>query len=191
MYLSKGRIIFSKLISSILILGCLFVIVLGISGIGLVISAMGGNYEYIEKDEIGSSLAVYIVFIVIPGALALWAANNLRLTGKANRLNNIFEGDQDGYIPFESLGRMMNTSPDAAKRLFERLVHKGFIIGCTMECDPVLRIVLSEKVMQTAANTVPQNSYSVVSCPGCGASQSVRSGETVKCSYCGKFLRGK
>lgn len=186
MYLSKGRIIFSKLISSILILGCLFVIVLGITGIGLVVSAMGGNYEYIEEDEIGSSLAVYIIFIIIPGVFAVWAVNNLRLTGKANRLNSIFEGDQDGYIPVETLGQLMNISPEAAKRLFDKLVHKGFLTGCCIECDPVLRVVLKGDFAPPE-----QPVLTVVSCPGCGASQSVRIGEVVKCSYCGSFVKGK
>ncbi|MBQ8296889.1 MAG: hypothetical protein IJX77_03810 [Ruminococcus sp.] len=183
MYLSKSRIIITQLFSWIIIFGSVFLCFLGISGVGLVISAIGGERKYMEENEIPSSLAVYIGFIAVGAGFLIWAIRNLRLAGKANKINSIFESDKDGIIDIAGTSRRLGMSEENFIALFDKLVSKGYLIDCSMELEPALRIVLNNGAKNA------EDLFEVVSCPGCGAPQTVKVGYVERCPYCGSDIK--
>ncbi|MBE6861446.1 MAG: zinc ribbon domain-containing protein [Ruminococcus sp.] len=179
MYLSKNKLLFSQLVSWITVLWTAFGIFLGIVGIGLCISAMNGNYNVIEEDEIESHFAVYIAFIIVPGAFLIWAVRNLKLAGKANKFNSMFESDPDGVISAERASRLFGKNVYELTDLFDKLVKKGYLINCSLQNpdNPVF-------VLNNGAETVEER-YDIIHCPNCGAPNSVKYGFIEQCQYCG------
>lgn len=182
MYLSKRKLLFSQLFSWIIILATAFIILLGISGIGLCISAMNGDYSVVQEDEIGSHLAVYIGFIIVPGCFLLWAVRTLILSGKAYKFNSLFEADPDGVVSVEKTARLFGKPVDKFIDLFGKLVKKGFLINCSLENpdEPVI-------VLNNGAEKV-EDRFDVVKCPSCGAPNNIRLGFVGNCKYCSSKL---
>lgn len=182
MYLSKGKLLFSQLFSWAVILSSAFMMFLGISGIGLCISAMNGNYIVVQEDEIGSHLAVYIGFIIVPGCFLLWAVRTLILSGKAYKFNSFFESDPDGVLSVEKTARLFGKPVDKFIDLFSKLVKKGFLINCSLENpdEPVI-------VLNNGAKTV-EGKFDIAQCPSCGASNNIKLGFVENCKYCGAKL---
>ncbi len=182
MYLSKGKLLLSQLVSWFTILWTAFGVFLGITGIGLCISAMNGNYNIIKEDEIGSHLAVYIAFIIVPGAFLIWAVRNLRLSGKAYKFNSLFKGDPDGTVSVEKAAKLFGKPVDEFVDLFGKLVKKGFLINCSLENldDPVI-------VLNNGAKTV-EDRFDTAQCPSCGAFNNIKLGFVENCKYRGAKL---
>lgn len=179
MYLSKGKILFSQLVSWLTILLTAFIILLGIVGIGLCISAMNGNYSIMREDEIESHLAAYIAFIIVPGAFLIWAVKNLRLSGKAYKFNSLFENDPDGTVSVENASKLCGMTVSRFVDVFSKLVKKGFLINCSLENpdNPVISL-------NNGADSADEK-FDIVHCPSCGAPNKVKIGFVEECRYCG------
>ncbi len=179
MYLSKGRLTISQLIAWAMILGCAFVIFLGISGVGLCISALNGSDRYFEEDEIGSALAVYIGFIIVPGVFMFFAVRTLKLAGKAYKFNSLFENDPDGVISVENASRLFGKTVAEVAELFDKLIKKGYLKNCSLQ-NPDKPVF----ILNNGAETVEER-YDIIHCPNCGAPNSVKYGFVEQCQYCG------
>ena len=179
MYLQKGKIFVSQLLAWIMILFHAFWVFMGFVGIGMCISALGGNDKYFEPDEAGTYMAVYSLFVVIPGFIMFLGIRTLRLCGKANKFNSLFESDPDGELSAERTARLFNMPLSKLISLFDKLVKKGYLKNCSLRNpdNPVF-------VLNNGAETVEER-YDIVHCPNCGAPNSVKYGFVEQCQYCG------
>lgn len=182
MYLSKSKLLFSQIVSWVTVLWTAFGVFLGITGIGLCISAMNGNYTVIREDEIESHFAAYIAFVIVPGAFLIWAVKNLGLTGKAYKFNTLFEGDPDGVISVEKIAVLFGMPVHKFVTVFDKLLKKGYITNCTLENPDNPMIVLNN-----GAKTV-EGKFDIAQCPSCGASNNIKLGFVESCKFCGAKL---
>ncbi len=182
MYLGKTKIALKKVISVLLIIFSGFFVFIGVCGVFMASSRLING---IEKEKYSEYMAVYIVLIIGFGILLCISINMLRLAGKANKFNSIFENDPDGKLSVEKTSLLFGMPVFKFVKLFDKLVKKGYLVNCSLNnSGEQLLIVLNNGGRST------QQKFDIINCPNCGAPNEVKLGFVEKCSYCGNKLVG-
>lgn len=174
MYLGKVKILLSKFISVIFILGSAFFIFISIVGI---CSAFAGEYaqSFIESLSVFFSLLSFCIVII------WFSVKRIRLANKAQKFNSIFENDH-GIIEADKIAKLFSLDEKKLIELFDKLVKKGYLVNCSLDFQDKIVIVINN-----GARTAQQK-FDLVYCANCGASASVKLGFVEKCSYCGSKI---
>jgi len=174
MYLSKSKIIFSNIISSVLLLISSFFIFIGIIGFFIELFGFLGASNSETRMEWGQGLGIAVGILLFFGSMFIISLKRFKLAGKANKFNNVFENNRDGEIPLSSVSGMFGMKEKKFTKLFDRMIKKGYLVNCYIEYNGIPRIIIkdiSERLV-------------TVKCPNCGASGSIREGRTGRCEYC-------
>lgn len=102
MYLSKRRIIVSYLISIALLLSSGFFLFIGVTGIFMYSSQIPGEEDRIALQGLKESLGVCVGMIVFFTPILIVGICKLKMVGKANKFNSLFENDPDGTVSVEN-----------------------------------------------------------------------------------------
>ncbi|MGN0676627.1 MAG: hypothetical protein ACI4K5_02675 [Ruminococcus sp.] len=174
MYLSKGKIIFSNIISSVMLLiSCPFVFI-GIVGFLMDFFKFLGETDTGIKRELRQSLGVAVGILLFFGTILIISLKRFQLAGKANKFNHIFENDTDGVILMSSVSVIFGIQENKFIKLFDKMIKKGYIVNCYIEYNDTPRIILANQSEQLVA----------VKCPNCGASNNIKAGQSGICEYC-------
>ena len=103
MYLSKSKIIFSNIISSVLLLVSIPFVFLGIVGFLMDFFKFLGENDMEVKRELRQSLGIAVGILMFFGTILIISLKRFNIAGKANKFNNVFENDTDGVIPLSSV----------------------------------------------------------------------------------------
>lgn len=149
--------------------------------IPVILSIVQGDADAKTAGYMGS----YIVFELIGAALILSGIKPYIMRDRATKLGQIFAADADGFLSVEELVIPLGArnTIQACKRIDE-LIAKGFIINCTVEYSPSVRVVLSRPDKGSVGTE------SVV-CPKCGAPGKRHAGFVYVCPYCGNVVSDK
>lgn len=145
-------------------------VVFGILLLPLIIILISG-IEDGEPHTFVTVLVLLLIMLAEAGSFAYFASQSNR----AKRYGPIFEEDHDGIISFERISQMTGCSIPRVKKDIAFLINKGVILNARVENENV--------ILGTS------NDYSDVTCPTCGAVNSVRLGSSAKCKHCGSYLR--
>ena len=83
--------------------------------------------------------------------------------------------DHDGIITFERINEMTGYGLEKVKKDVTWLLKSGYLINAVTDDEKVILWSESE--------------YLDITCPTCGAVNSVRVGSSNKCKHCGSYLR--
>ena len=183
MYLSKGKILFSNIVSTIIILISSFFLFIGLIGLFMEIFTFSDAVTRWEINSAKESLAVAIGMLIFFSITMIIGIKRFTLTGKARKFNNIFEKDSDGIILVSSISRVFGKSDTLFISLFDKLIKKGYLVNCYIEIDDVPKIVLANGKITVS------ESFATLNCSNCGAPNSVRIGFVEKCKYCGSEIK--
>lgn len=175
MFISKRKIILSKIVAILLLIFSAPWIFIGIIGLGLSISKLAENASVADGRE---DLSVAFGILVFFGFLVAWAIVLFRRIGTATHFNTFFELDADGILPVEKLAASFGKSENAVTKSFQTLLKRGYLMNCMMQHADTLQIVL-----YCNGNGVEQLT-DVCCCPNCGASVTMRHGFMAVCPYC-------
>lgn len=175
MFVSKRKIVFSKIIAILLLIFSAPWIFIGIIGLGLSISELAGNASVADGGE---DLSIAFGVLVFFGFLDAWAIVLFRRIGAATHFNAFFELDADGILPVEKLAVSFEKSEDAVAKSFQMLLKHGYLMNCMMQRADTLQIVLYRNENGVKSLT------DVCCCPNCGASVTIRQGFMAVCPYC-------
>lgn len=174
MYLSKSKIIFSNIISSVLLLVSIPFVFLGIVGFLMDFFKFLGENDMEVKRELRQSLGIAVGILMFFGTILIISLKRFNIAGKANKFNNVFENDTDGVIPLSSVSVIFGLTEDKFIKLFDKMIKKGYIINCYIEYNDTPRIMIKNVSEQLVA----------VKCPNCGASNNIKVGQSGICEYC-------
>lgn len=183
MYLSKSKILFSNIISTVIVLISGFFLFIGLIGFFMEVftfSEAVTRWEIIDAKE---SLAVAIGILIFFGVTMIIGIKRFRLTAKARKFNSIFENDSDGIILVSSISRVFGKSDALFMSLFDKLVKKGYLVNCYIAIDDVPKIILANGKINVSER------FATLNCSNCGATNSVRVGFVEKCKYCGSEIK--
>ncbi len=174
MYLSKVKIIFSNIVSSVLLLISSFFIFIGIIGFFIELFGFLGASNSEDRSGWGQGLGIAVGVLLFFGSMFVISLARFRFAGKANKFNNVFENNRDGEIPLSSASGMFGITEKKFKKLFDRMIKKGYLVNCYIEYSGIPRIILKNISEQFVA----------LKCPNCGASNNIKKGQTGICEYC-------
>ena len=113
MFVSKRKMLLSKIVAVLLLILSAPWAFLGIVGLGLSISRLFGS------ASAGEDLSVAIGILLFFGLLVVWAVVLFRRISAATRFNTFFELDADGILPVEQLAASFGKPADAVAKFRE------------------------------------------------------------------------
>lgn len=147
-------------------------------GFGLV----GGLVGY--SEDLHDGILVYI-FLILPGVWMIYNARKIsKLNDLANLYANFFAGDTDGFVYIDELSSHAGKESSVVIRELETLFSKGYFQNCSLQLNNQRGVKLASSDRKNYIG------FKAVVCPGCGASNSIRSGSVGVCEYCGTKLMG-
>jgi len=168
---------------------CLWALVSCIT-LPLSIVFIGVSFSDIQGKD---AILMRIIFIILAAAFTsvfvLFWRKFLSLM-RVHNLNNLFEADEDGFVPIADLSKAMNMPEVKLRKLTEMLIRKGYLINLNYDASS-RAFLLSDKI--TAKKPLlagkPENKPFVgVHCPGCAASLKIRVNTRGTCPYCGREI---
>lgn len=174
MYLKKSKMASSKAVSVVqMIVGMIGAVFFGFG----VVAGLTGDPSL--KDDLGIA-----IFLMLPFLWLVWlSVRKGQLRGAANRYNNLFERDQDGYIGLAEIADKVGRSQEQVTKDIRQLLRRGYLVNCTMEEGRRAQVVLRGEFQR------PEEQYVPVECPHCGATSMVRKGFLARCEYCGSEIK--
>ncbi len=127
------------------------------------------------KPHIGAYIAMMVP--MLPVLWLAWRKDQLR--NDAQRLNGLFEQDEDGYLPLGDLAVKCGMMEYKLSKRLEELMRRGYLQKCALERGQHARVVLQIQQGHAVERTIG------VTCPHCGAPNTARVGFVCKCEYCG------
>jgi len=176
MYLSDRAVAKKKRGAKIeLIVGIIlmFIITLAIFGFAVGKESVSGN----DSATCGILCLIFILMIYK-------GIKKLNLCQTAKIYNAVFKNDADGYISLSELASKTGTTKEKAMKNLNLLIKKDMLVNCYL--DSGTTIVLGGKSVLN--NGVPEET-AAVTCPNCGATNTVKVGFTGVCEYCGSKLK--
>lgn len=107
-----------------------------------------------------------------------------RLNDLATLYDNFFAGGNDGFVHIDELSRHAGKDASVIVKELEYLFRKGYFQNCSLQLSDQQGVKLASADRKNYAG------FKAVTCPGCGASNSIRSGSVGICEYCGSKLMG-
>ncbi len=144
---------------------------------GLIRALTGGESLLEDKNTIWIGIGAVFSGVMW---LGIWLREQI---GKAYRFSGFFSGDPDGIIPLRTTAAVLGLPMEGLAKEFDLLVQKGYLCNCHLTAEPEPAIVL-----HNGARTVKER-FIAVSCPNCGASNSMKVGFMGKCKYCDTYLQ--
>ena len=128
----------------------------------------------LQDGESHMIVTVVILLLILSAEVTALALITHRIN-RAKRYAPIFEEDHDGIITFERINEMTGYGLEKVKKDVTWLLKSGYLINAVTDDEKVILWSESE--------------YLDITCPTCGAVNSVRVGSSNKCKHCGSYLR--
>ena len=145
-------------------------IMFGIIVIPMIIILVAGIQDGEVHSVVTAAILLTILFAEFVAIILLSKRFN-----RAKRYAPIFEEDHDGVITYKRINEMTGYGLEKVKKDVTWLLKSGYLINAVTDDEKVILWSESE--------------YLDITCPTCGAVNSVRVGSSNKCKHCGSYLR--
>lgn len=179
MYLGKQKIAMEYGYATLLFMLSGFFLFIAVVGIFMYSSQIPGEEDRIALQGLKESLGVCVGMIVFFTPILIVGICKLKMVGKANKFNSLFENDPDGTVSVENAARLCGMTISKFVDVFSKLVRKGLLVNCSLDNpdNPVISL-------NNGADSADEK-FDIVHCPSCGAPNKVKIGFVDECRYCG------
>ncbi|MFQ8603278.1 MAG: zinc ribbon domain-containing protein [Anaerovoracaceae bacterium] len=155
---------------------------------GYVIGIIGvlGLITMFSNPDLRKNIVLIIAFIALGAFMIFRSKKNRKLKNEngflAKKFNSYFCKEKNGTIPLAKLSDFMEIPQEDMKIKLEKLIEERYLIN--VHVDNNTNMVVLNRSTTTGTHKIKE-----IACPNCGALNTISSGQTSECEYCGTKLK--
>ena len=143
-----------------------------------------------DFEEAASWWQVIPFCAVIGGALLFCGIRNKILINSCNTLNETFQKDANGIVDLKEIALRSGMEEAVVWKRLQLLIKKRCLVNVAIHYDEERPVIVLEDNDAALFRKKISKGYTVVQCPNCGGSCTVKEGVVTKCEFCGSYIKG-